>query len=150
MPTSTRKWVIWGLLQANYDVPGRAPKARMQQRELASALNWDEATVGLVRRLRRARPVWKGGRPRSKRGLEIYFLTPTGEALYQQAEPRVAQIQRNVLSKIAESDEQKKLLRLLSKMMGENNAHFQPRRKEAVETVNSAALIRINDGSSKA
>lgn len=113
-------------------------KPGMQQRELASALNWDEATVGgMVRRLVAQGLLERRSSPRSKRGLEIY-LTPTGEALYQQAEPHVAQIQRNVLKNL-ESDEQKELLRLLSKMMGENNSHFQPRQNEAAETVNSAA-----------
>lgn len=96
----------------------------MQQRELANALNWDEATVGgMVRRLVAQGLLERRSSPRSKRGLEIY-MTQAGQALYQKAEPHIAQIQKNVLKNL-EQKEQQELLRLLSKMMGENNSHYQ-------------------------
>lgn len=96
----------------------------LEQRELAAALNWDEATVGgMVRRLEAQGYFERRRSPKSKRGLQIY-MTPKGRALYKKAEPHVAQIQENVFKNL-EPEEQKILLRLLSKMMGENNSHYQ-------------------------
>ncbi|HCP77229.1 MAG: transcriptional regulator [Pusillimonas sp.] len=96
----------------------------MEQRELAARLNWDEATVGgMVRRLEAQGYFERRSSPKSKRGLQIY-MTPKGRELYQQAEPHVTRIQVNVLKNLA-PDEQKTLLCLLSKMMGENNSYYQ-------------------------
>jgi DNA-binding MarR family transcriptional regulator len=96
----------------------------MEQRELAARLNWDEATVGgMVRRLEAQGYFERRSSPKSKRGLQIY-MTPKGKALYKQAEPHVARIQVNVMRNLA-PDEQKTLLYLLSKMMGENNSYYQ-------------------------
>lgn len=101
----------------------------MQQRELAAALNWDEATVGgMVRRLVAQGLLDRRSSPRSKRGLEIY-MAEKGEALYEQTKPLVARIQENVLDNL-ELDERKELLRLLSKMMGENNSHHNTAKPE--------------------
>ncbi|MGE4124930.1 MAG: MarR family winged helix-turn-helix transcriptional regulator [Pusillimonas sp.] len=99
-------------------------KPGMQQRELAAALNWDEATVGgMVRRLVAQGLLDRRNSARSKRGLEIY-MTPKGEALYASAAPHIARIQDNVLQRL-EQDEREELLRLLSKMLGERNSHYQ-------------------------
>lgn len=96
----------------------------LEQRELAARLNWDEATVGgMVRRLEAQGYFERRNSPKSKRGLQIY-MTPKGKALYKQAEPHVAQIQVNVMQNL-EPEEQKTLLYLLSKMMGENNSYYQ-------------------------
>ncbi|MBC7202231.1 MAG: MarR family transcriptional regulator [Pusillimonas sp.] len=96
----------------------------LEQRELAARLNWDEATVGgMVRRLEAQGYFERRSSPKSKRGLQIY-MTPKGKALYKKAEPHVAQIQVNVMRNLA-PDEQKALLYLLSKMMGENNSYYQ-------------------------
>lgn len=103
-------------------------KEGMEQRELAAALNWDEATVGgMVRRLEAQGLLARRNSPRSKRGLQIY-LTDEGRALYKRAAPHVARIQQNVLQNL-EPDEQAELLRLLSKMMGEKNSHHPGKAK---------------------
>lgn len=98
-------------------------KEGMEQRELAAALNWDEATVGgIVRRLEAQGLFARHSSPRSKRGLQIYF-TAEGRQLYKRAEPHIVQIQKNVMQNLA-PDEQTELLRLLSKLMGEVNSYF--------------------------
>ena len=99
-------------------------KEGMEQRELATSLNWDEATVGgMVRRLVAQGLFERRSSPRSKRGLQI-FMTDKGKALYAAAQPHVTQIQANVMRNL-EPEEQKELLRLLSKLMGENNSYYR-------------------------
>ena len=95
----------------------------MQQRELAAALSWDEATVGgMVSRLEAQGYLERRSTTRSRRGREIY-MTPAGEALYQQIEPHVAAIQRQLLKRL-KADERKQLIYLISKAMGVGAAQF--------------------------
>lgn len=97
----------------------------MQQRELAAALSWDEATVGgMVRRLEAQGLIERRSSPRSRRGREIY-MTAAGDAFYKRVVPRVAKVQVKLL-KVLAPDEQKQLLHLLSKMLGVSNSYFQP------------------------
>lgn len=102
-------------------------KEGMEQRELASALNWDEATVGgMVRRLEAQGLFVRRSSPRSKRGLQIY-LTDKGRELYKLVRPKVTQVAENALRNL-EPAEQAELLRLLSKMMGERNSYHPGKR----------------------
>lgn len=99
----------------------------LQQRELAAALNWDEATVGgMVRRLEAQGWLERRSSPRSRRGKEIY-MTPAGVEFYERIEHHVAQVQKNLLKALA-PDERKQILYLLSKMMGETNEFFETKR----------------------
>jgi len=98
-------------------------KEGMEQRELAAALNWDEATVGgMVRRLEAQGLLSRRSSPRSKRGMQIH-LSEKGHDLYKRAKPHVDNVQKNVLQAL-EAEERVQLLRLLSKMMGEKNSHY--------------------------
>ena len=97
----------------------------MQQRELATALSWDEATVGgMVRRLEAQGLIERRNSPRSRRGREIY-ITAAGEAFYKQVVPHVAKVQTSLL-KAFTPDERKQFLHLLSKMLTVSNSYFQP------------------------
>lgn len=100
----------------------------LQQRELAAALNWDEATVGgMVRRLEAQGWFERRSSSRSRRGREIY-MTPAGAEFYERIEHHVAQVQKNLLKALA-PDERKQILYLLSKMMGETNDFYEAKRK---------------------
>ncbi len=95
----------------------------MQQRELAAALSWDEATVGgMVSRLEAQGYLERRSTTRSRRGREIY-MTPAGEDLYLRIEPHVAAIQRQLLKRL-KADERKQLIYLISKAMGVGAAQF--------------------------
>lgn len=102
----------------------------MQQRELAAALHWDEATIGgMIRRLESQGLLERHSSPRSRRGREIY-LTEAGKELYERILPHVIRVQKNLL-KALELDERQQLLSLLSKMLNITNSYHKekPARK---------------------
>lgn len=102
----------------------------MQQRELAAALSWDEATVGgMVRRLEAQGLIERRSSPRSRRGREIY-MTEAGQEFYKRITPHVAKVQKSLL-KAFTPDERDQLLYLLSKMLGVSNSYFEPPAKPA-------------------
>jgi DNA-binding MarR family transcriptional regulator len=96
----------------------------MQQRELASVLGWDEATIGLmVRKLESQGLFERRNSPRSRRGKEIY-LTEAGRVFYRKIKPHVGEVQRTLLQALS-PDERKQILYLLSKMLNVTNSHHQ-------------------------
>ncbi len=100
----------------------------MQQRELAAALSWDEATVGgMVSRLEAQGYLERRSTARSRRGREIY-MTETGEALCERIGPHVDRIQRQLLQRLNVA-ERKELIYLISKAMGVDNAQFDAKLK---------------------
>jgi DNA-binding MarR family transcriptional regulator len=109
----------------------------MQQRELAAALSWDEATVGgMVRRLEAQGLIERRSSPRSRRGREIY-MTEAGEEFYKRVTPHVAKVQKNLL-KAFTPDERDQLMYLLSKMLGVSNSYYaapaKPTRKSRAKS----------------
>jgi DNA-binding MarR family transcriptional regulator len=96
----------------------------MQQRELAAALGWDEATIGLmVRKLESQGLFERRSSPRSRRGKEIY-LTEAGEAFYRKIKPHVVEVQRVLLEALSPA-ERTQILYLLSKLLKVANSHHQ-------------------------
>lgn len=116
-----------GVLIAAHNHPG------LQQRELASTLYFDEATLGgMVGRLEAQGYIERRSSTRSARGREIY-LTPEGQRLYAKIEPHVRNIQAELLRRLS-ADEQKQFMRLLSKMIDASNSHHQPHDTKTKET----------------
>lgn len=104
----------------------------LQQRELAMALNWDEATVGgMIKRLEASGYIIRQSSPRSSRGREIY-MTPEGEAFFQKIRPGVMQIQKKLLH-VLTREERQQLLHLLSKLTKVENAHYTPEPARSVK-----------------
>ncbi|MES2536369.1 MAG: MarR family winged helix-turn-helix transcriptional regulator [Pseudomonadota bacterium] len=100
----------------------------MQQRELAAALSWDEATVGgMVRRLEMQGWIERRSSPRSRRGREIY-ITAAGQEFYDLIFPHVAKVQKNLLKTLT-PDERGQLLYLLSKLLGVSNSYYDAAEK---------------------
>jgi DNA-binding MarR family transcriptional regulator len=94
----------------------------MQQRELASVLGWDEATIGLMVRKLEAQGLFeRRSSSRSRRGMEIY-LTEEGHKFYRKIKPHVVQVQKTLLETLSPA-ERKQVLYLLSKMLNVANSH---------------------------
>lgn len=112
------------VLLAIYFEPG------LQQLELASRLNWDEATMGgMIKRLESSGYIERRSSTRSSRGRQIY-LTEEGLRLYKKIRPKILQTQRKLLKNLS-TEEASTLLFLLSKLLNIETPHFAPETSKA-------------------
>lgn len=105
------------VLLAIYFEPG------LQQLELASQLDWDEATMGgMIKRLENNGYIERRSSTRSSRGRQIY-LTEEGLTLYKKLRPKILQTQRKLMKGLTH-EEASLLLFLLSKLLNMDTPHF--------------------------
>lgn len=100
-------------------------RSGLDQGQIAEQSALDASTASEVVERLEARGFCSTARNGRRRVVE---LTPEGTRLLEQLKPLVEDIQRETLAPLTPR-EQAQLLRLMSKLVGADNAHYQPRRR---------------------
>lgn len=90
--------VQFATLVTAHELPG------LDQRSLAARIRFDTSTIGgVIDRLEKRGLILRNAAPHDRR-LRLLTVTPEGEALLEQARPRVQAVQQRILAPLPEGD----------------------------------------------